>query len=58
MPIPQFHRAPNTRKRKSRRAPASEAQLDPSVQAANEPSVSEEEVPALLASWPPRRNES
>ncbi len=71
MPIPQFHRTPKTRKRKSRRTPASDARADPPVQAiklddncalleasANDPALSEEEVPALLASWPSRRNES
>ena len=58
MPIPQFHRTPKTRKRKSRHAPVPEAQLDPPVQATNEPTVSEEDVPALLASWPPRTPQS
>ena len=58
MPIPQFHRTPKTRKRKSRRAQPPQQEADPPVQAANEPTLSEEEVPALLASWPPRSDDT
>jgi hypothetical protein len=85
MPIPQFHRTPKTRKRRTRRAPPVQERFDveemdaehttveevPSVPQAmeldescallqrdsanDEVATAPDEVPALLSSWPPRR---
>lgn len=80
MPIPQFHRTPKTRKRRTRRSASvhenfgvqnSDVDIDEGPSSADElidaedcallqpnqgdaSQPSNEEVPALLSSWPPR----